>query len=102
MEEERPLFQGMDEMERTYAPQELSPDDPEQARVRADEGADVSTDDILEEPPSPAPVANIGTAPTAAAAAPNIGHVDHGGAPGDPQTQAEYPMDSGDESDNRE
>ena len=35
---ERPLFQGMDELEREYAPQELPPDDPEQARVRADEG----------------------------------------------------------------
>jgi hypothetical protein len=102
MEEERPLFQGMDELERTYAPEELSPDDPEYARVRADEGGKFIPGYAGEEPPAAAPVANMGNAPSAAAAPPNIGHVDHGGAPGDPQTQAGYPLDSDDEEDNPE
>ena len=92
--DEKPLFEGMDELERTYAPQELPADDPERARVSADEGGNGGVREYtLNEPPSPAPVANIGTAPSAAAAPPNIGHVDHGGAPGDPQTEARDPFD---------
>lgn len=90
--DEKPLFQGMDELERTYAPEELSPDDPERVRVQLEEGADASGGYTANESPDPAPVANIGTAPSAAAAPPNIGHMDHGGAPGDPQTQARDPL----------
>ncbi len=94
-----PEFQRLDEIERLYAPEELPADDPEHARVRADEGgtdqsAGAGQAVPLGEPPSAAPVANIGTAPSAAAAPPNIGHQDHGGAPGDPETQAENPLDT--------
>jgi hypothetical protein len=100
MEEERPLFQGMDELERTYAPEQLPPDDSDVARVRADEGGlGDSAFMVAEEPPAAAPVANLGTA---SAAPPNIGHVDHAGAPGDPETQADYPIGSGDKPVNRE
>jgi hypothetical protein len=54
------------------------------------------------EPPEPAPVANLGTAPSAASAPPNVGHQDHGGAPGDPGTQAGFPLDDSDDTPNRE
>ena len=94
MNDDKPLFQGVDEFERTYAPQQLPPDDPAQARVRAegdtgDEGAET-----LADTPEAAPVASPGTSPSAIAAPPNIGHEDHGGAPGDPQTQARNPVDN--------
>jgi hypothetical protein len=90
--DEKPLFQGMDELERIYAPEELPPDDPEQARVRADDGPDAANKFLVDEPPDPAPVANIGTAPSAAAAPPNLGHIKQG--PGDPGTQAKDPFDT--------
>lgn len=93
MNNDEPLFQGMDELERTYAPQQLPPDDPEQARVRADEGSDSIGGTTLKEPPSAAPVANVGSSASGMAAPPNIGHAEHGGAPGDPETQARYPLD---------
>lgn len=94
MNEDRPLFQGVDEYERTYAPQELPADDPERVRVRAegdetDESAGAST---LEDTPSAAPVATSGTSPSSVAAPPNIGHEDRGGGPGDPDTQARNPI----------
>ena len=97
---ERPLFQGMDEFEREYAPEELPPDDPELARVRADEGSSTFDSTAFNEPPEPAPVANVGTSSQAEAAPPNIGHEEHRGAPGDPQSEARYPIgeDEGDES----
>jgi hypothetical protein len=97
--DDKPLFQGMDEFERTYAPQELPSDDPEHQRVVADEG-DVN-DPTLTKPPIPAPVANMGNAPSAASAPPNQGHQDHGGASGDPKTEARYPMDDSDDSRDR-
>lgn len=93
--DDKPLFQGIDEFERTYAPQELPPDDPERQRVVADEGG--VDDPTLIVPPIPAPVANLGTAPSASAAPPNQGHEDHGGAPGDPKTEARYPLDDSQE-----
>ena len=34
----QPLFQGMDEEERIYAPEELPEDDPERTRSELDEG----------------------------------------------------------------
>jgi hypothetical protein len=89
---ERPLFQGIDEFEREYAPEELPPDDPEQARVRAEEGSGAGAGTFFDERPGPAPVANVGTSSTAEAAPPNIGREDHGGASGDPQSEARYPI----------
>ena len=89
---ERPLFQGMDEFEREYAPEELPPDDPEQARVRAEEGSGAGAGTFFDEPPDAAPIANVGTSSQAEAAPPNIGHEAHGGAPGDPQSEARYPI----------
>jgi hypothetical protein len=98
---ERPLFQGMDELERTYAPEELSPDDPEFSRVIAEQDPETTNAvrALREEPPGPAPVANLGSSPSGEMAPPNIGHEDHGGAPGDPETQARDPFGPGDEAD---
>ncbi len=92
--EDKPLFQGIDDYERTYAPQELPSDDPEKKRVLA-EGDDVDDSagaSTLEDAPSAAPVASPGSSPSAIAAPPNIGHGDRGGAPGDPDTQARNPI----------
>lgn len=83
-----PLFQNADEQERIYAPQQ-SPE--ERARVVADEGADALSDTA--EPPTAAPVANVGTTPSGMAAPPNIGDSDTDGAPGDPQTRARDPFE---------
>ncbi|HKP55016.1 MAG TPA: hypothetical protein VJ183_20475 [Chloroflexia bacterium] len=99
-ENDRPLFQGIDEFERTYAPQELPPDDPDQTRVHAEEGSD-ATAQTLSDIPEPAPVANMGNAPSAAAAPPNIGHEYHGGAPGDPNTEARNPLDTDESPEDR-
>jgi hypothetical protein len=82
-------FRELDEQERVYAPEDLPVD--QQGRVRADEGHVYGDPN---EPPAPAPVANVGTSAQADAAPPNIGHVDHGGAPGDPETEARDPLDS--------
>ena len=96
---ERPLFEGIDELERTYAPQELSPDDPERMRARLDDEVDSADGSDRNLPPSAAPVANLGNAPSAAAAPPNIGNEDHGGASGDPETQARNPLDTDNDPD---
>src|SRR5690242_1988592 len=94
MDDDKPLFQGIDEYERTYAPQELPEDDPERGRVRAEgEDMDESAGGLVEEePPSAAPVASPATSPSSVAAPPNIGHEDRGGGPGDPDTQARNPI----------
>jgi len=89
-DQERPLFEGLDEYERTYAPEQLPRDDPERQRAEEDEQGSVGAPDL--EPPSAAPVATLGTSPSGAMAPPNIGHWDHGGAPGDPETEARYPI----------
>jgi len=90
---ERPLFQGVDEFERQYAPEELPANDPEFARVRVEgDFDDFDTVPDTEEPPNPAPVANVGTTPTGEAAPPNIAHEPTRVAPGDPQTDAGYPI----------
>ena len=62
---DRPLFQNTDEQEAAYTAER-------QARVQADEGTggDAST-----EPPAAAPVANLGNAPSAAAAPPGVDDV---------------------------
>jgi hypothetical protein len=95
---DEPLFQNTDELEKTYAPQQLPPDSEEQKRVLADEGGGAIDPSLANEPPSPAPVANVGSSPSSVAAPPNIGHEEHGGAPGDPNTQARDPMDAHDDA----
>jgi hypothetical protein len=96
--DERPLFEGMDELERTYAPEELPPDDPERVRVRLDEGEEAADRSKLDDVPAAALVANIGIAPNAPAASlapkPNIGHEEHDGAPGTPNPEARDPLDN--------
>lgn len=93
--DDKPLFQGMDELERVYAPQQLPPEEGENVRARLEEGGEGGP--AFGEPPAPAPVANLGNAPSAAAAPPNIGHEEHGGAPGDPNTEARNPLDTEDD-----
>lgn len=88
------MFEKMDEMERVYAPQQLPPDDPTMGQVLADEGADAVLNPGLQDRPEPAPVASVGSSPSSVAAPPNIGNEDHGGAPGDPNTEARNPLDT--------
>ncbi|MEO8289123.1 MAG: hypothetical protein ABI670_22170 [Chloroflexota bacterium] len=89
---EKPLFQGMDEFERTFAPGELPPDDPERVRANLDEGSGPVGGDTGYEPPAAAPVASVGSSPSGEMAPPNTGHEDRGGGPGDPDTQARDPF----------
>jgi hypothetical protein len=70
-DQEEPLFQGIDEYERTYAPEELPPDDPERKRAVKDEESDAGATDL--EPPSAAPVGTLGTSPSGAMAPVNEG-----------------------------
>ncbi|HYF61925.1 MAG TPA: hypothetical protein VD886_03875 [Herpetosiphonaceae bacterium] len=79
-----PLFRDADEQERMFAPDQV-PETSQRARLEGDLDASA----VGAEPPGPAPVANVGTSPSSMAAPPNIGHIDRGGAPGDPQTQAD-------------
>jgi len=60
--------------------------------VEAEEGGAggvVTSGDV----PAPGPIATVGSSPSGVAATPNIGHEERGGAPGDPQTEAENPLD---------
>jgi hypothetical protein len=68
--DETPLFQGVDEQERLYAPQQLPPE--EQDRVLADEGAPLHMpgDDL----PVVAPASNLGQALGGARVAPDSEH----------------------------
>jgi len=84
-----PLFQDADEQERVYAPQQV-PDAAGRARLEGD--ANIS-DTSAVEPPAAAPVASVGSSPSGAAAPPNVTDDNRGGAPGDPGTQARYPLD---------
>jgi len=59
----RPLFQGIDEFERTYAPQELPEDDPARQLVEADEGMSFTDVTDIEET-SAEPVASVGSSPS--------------------------------------
>lgn len=86
-----PLFQNTDDQEHVYAPEQLP--DGQRARVVADERSDANKSYLDNEAPAAAPVGNLGNAPSAQAAPPNIGHVEHGGASGDPNTQARDPFD---------
>lgn len=78
--DEEPLFQGIDELERNYAPEELPEGDPDRKRVRADEEDDVRRGYNLDDPAVPRPIATVGTAssgtvPSGTVAPPNIGVV---------------------------
>ena len=86
------LFQDTDAQEKLYAPQQVPG---ERARVLAD-GDTGDTSYTAHDVPAAAPVANLGNVPSAVASAPNIGHTDNGGAPGDPQTQGRYPIGDSD------
>jgi hypothetical protein len=87
--QERPLFEGMDELERIYAPEELPPDDPEQQRAQLDDQS---------EPPSAAPIGTIGISPSGAMVPVNIGPKDRG-ASGDSDTEADSSADEGETPD---
>ena len=78
-----PLFRDADEQERTFAPQQVP-----EARERARIEGDLNDADTSYAAPAAAPVINVGRSPSSLAAPPNIGDVDRGGAPGDPQTEA--------------
>ncbi len=93
-----PLFKDADEQERLLAPQQVPGEGQERARLEGD----LAPTDVGSEPPGPAPVANVGTSPSGMAAPPNIGHRATSGAPGDPQTQAEYPLDDSASAERRE
>ena len=84
-------FAEQDAMERVYAPEELPADSPEQARVRADNDSSLVDHN---EPPIAAPVANLGTAPSAAMAPPNLGPANAHEAPGAPNPEARDPTDT--------
>lgn len=53
-----------------------------------------STKPVPNEPPAAAPVASVGTNSSGSMAPPNLGHNYHGGAPGDPETDARDPLDT--------
>lgn len=92
-----PLFQNTDEQERVFAPESLPGTNLPLHEV--DAGGTVGTDTSRDlEPPAAAPVANVGTsqATQAASAPPNIGDNDQRTAPGDPETQARYPIGDND------
>lgn len=86
----KPLFQGMDDFERTYAPESfpdanLPPNETDADSVSRD------TSRALE-PPDSAPVASVGPSSNAPAAPPNLGPDDGIGASGDPDSVARYPI----------
>lgn len=85
------LFKNMDEQERIFAPEQVPGIDIPSHEVDAG-GTAGSSSGVANEPPAAAPVANIATSPSASAAPPNIGNEEHRGAPGDPGTEAEYPI----------
>jgi hypothetical protein len=76
--DDEPLFQGMDELERTYAPEELPEGDPERKRVRADEEDDAGRGYNLDDPTVPRPIVSVApgssaTVPSGTVAPPNMG-----------------------------
>ncbi len=91
------LFKNADETERIYAPQTVPGTDIPSTELDADGSAGLGTFRDNERPAG-GPVAPIGSNPTGSAAVPNVaGHDEHRGAPGDPETQARYPI--GDDTD---
>ena len=71
---DQPLFQNTDEQESVYAPQQVP--GAEQERVRADDKTGPADSPTFDSPPAAAPVANLGNAPSAAAAPPGIDRAD--------------------------
>jgi hypothetical protein len=62
-DQDKPLFQGMDEYEREYAPEELPADDPERKRAHLDKDpGEGGSSDLT--PPVAGPVATLGTSPS--------------------------------------
>ncbi len=67
-DQEKPLFQGIDEYEREYAPEELPADDPERQRAHLDKSlGEGGSSDLT--PPGAGPVATLGTSPSGEMAA---------------------------------
>jgi hypothetical protein len=67
-DQDKPLFQGMDEYEREYAPEELPADDPERKRAHLDKSpGEGGSSDLT--PPGAGPVATLGTSPSGEMAA---------------------------------
>ncbi len=76
--DDEPLFQGMDELERTYAPDELPEGDPERKRVRADEEDEAGRGYNIDDPTVPRPIVSVApgssaTGPRGTGAPPNRG-----------------------------
>ncbi len=88
-----PLFQNVDEQESIYAPQQVPGAD---VRARVEGDIDTTSDAAIADVPAAAPVGATGTSPSAAMAPPNIGPDSGNTAPGDPGTQARYPLDDDD------
>lgn len=85
------LFKNIDETERIYAPESVPGMNLPEHEVDADPLAG-SNAFQSNEPPAAGPVATIASNPTGSAAVPNIGDNADQGAPGDPETQADYPI----------
>jgi hypothetical protein len=67
-DQDKPLFQGMDEYEREYAPEELPAGDQERARAHMDRTpGEAGSSDLT--PPGAGPVATLGTSPSGEMAA---------------------------------
>ena len=67
---DQPLFQNTDAQEATYAPEQVPGD--EQARAHMDDKTAPADSATFDSPPDAAPVANLGNAPSAAAALPGL------------------------------
>lgn len=86
-----PLFKNVDETERIYNPEGVPGTHIPTHEVDADPTAG-SQSFRNNEIPAAGPVATIASNPTGSAAVPNIGDNADQGAPGDPETQADYPI----------
>jgi hypothetical protein len=75
---DEPLFQGMDELERTYAPEELPDGDPAKRRVNADEEGETDRGYNADDPTVAKPIVSVApassaTVPSGTVAPPNMG-----------------------------
>lgn len=95
----KPLFQGMDDFERTYAPESFPDANLPPTEIDVDSASRDTSRAI--EPPAAAPVASVGPSSQAPAAPPNLGPEDGVGAPGDPDSVARYPIGDADEDKTR-
>ena|SRR6266566_1695840 len=92
--DKRPLFQGIDEFERTYAPEELPADDPEAKLARTEGEEDTLDASAQVKAPAPPGGAISGTA-LSGEMVPPVYVSDYRRAPGDSesQTSGEEPPD---------